>query len=57
VEKISFETSNFSASNLTISSLASGSTLISVDLENNGGADFTITLDNGAMPTAGDYIF
>ena len=57
VDKISFETSNFSASNLTVSSLPSGATLISVDVDNNGSADFTITLDNGAMPTAGDYIF
>ena len=57
VDKISFEASNFSPSNLTVTSLQSGETLISVDVDGNGTADFTITLDNGVIPAASDYIF
>lgn len=57
VDKISFEGSNFTMANLTISQVDAGPVLISVDADLNGTTDYTITLDNGQTPSAGDFIF
>jgi hypothetical protein len=39
------------------SSTASGNTLLSIDSNADGSADFTITLVGAGAPAAGDYIF
>lgn len=55
-DKIDLSAYDIDASN--VSTAASGNnTLISVDRDDDGDVDFTITLVNAAAPTANDYIF
>ena len=56
-DKISLEGYNLTASDVAVSSLPTGETLVSMDTNHDGQADFHITLDNGAAVSASDFIF
>jgi len=56
VDQINFQQLGITSANVSIT--ASGSdTLLSVDINNDGSADFHVTLVNTAPPASGDLVF